>query len=97
MKKAMEDNIVQNILIHFYENEPQSFLTLDQIEIDGLDKSTILRYIPLLFEANYLQGYYIAIDAYSGKYLIGGLLPVAKEAIRQHKLGRDIDIHNAYW
>lgn len=96
MKNSIDNNIVKEILIYFYENEPKTYISHDQVEINGLDKSTILRYVPLLFEANYLQGYYLDIDALNGRYIIGGLTPIAKEAVRQLKLGKKIDIRNDY-
>jgi len=96
MGYLLDNKVIQEILLYFDQNDPIKYLIHDTIKIDGVHDQDIRRYIPLLQEANYLHGFFVAIGENSGKYAIGGLSPIGREAVRQFKLGRDIDIRNDY-
>jgi hypothetical protein len=96
MNYILDNETIKKILLYFDENDPIKYLIHDQIEIEGVDKKDVIRYIPLLQEANYLHGFFVAIGEDTGKYAIGGLSPIGREAVRQYRLGNDLDIHNDY-
>lgn len=92
----LDKKTIEEILIYFYENDPQMYLIHDDININNLDKETVTKYIPRLYEAGYLQGFFVEIGSNNGKYAIGGLTQIGREAVRQHFLGNTISIYKKY-
>ncbi len=93
---TLNNNIVESILLHFHKNDPRFYLIHDTVEINGMEKDISKKYIAILCESGYLQGFFVEIGENYGKYAIGGLSAIGKEAVRQHFLGNKIDIHRNY-
>lgn len=81
---GMNKEIVNKIIKHF-EIEPQTYLPHTNIRIDGIDDNILERHIKLMYEADYLSGYFLEIDDFNGVYVIGGLTAYGKQLLKKIK------------